>query len=307
MMSEKKAVTVGKHGQGGLLAGKEAKELEKAWEILERQNLAIKLTNLIGDSIQQGANRLPQNWRALLSRYTEKALLATMNKVILPTMNPAYAGKSSNLLHKTLASLSGTVGGALGFAAIPFELPISTAIFTRSIMDVARGEGFDLKNEKTLLNCLEVFALGGGGQSAGERKKRSNPKGTAEEDEILNENYYVVRMQLAKYVSGAMGYLAATKVTKASTQKAAQLMTAPAIVQLLTKVSARYSIVVTQKTMSQLVPVVGGVAGGLINYCFIDYFQNIAWAHFRILKLEEEHGEETIRIAYGAIGERNRK
>jgi hypothetical protein len=68
---------------------------------------------------------------------------------------------ASNYFHKALAATSGAVGGSFGLAALPIELPISTVIMLRSIGDVARAEGEDLRDPETTLSCLQVFALGG--------------------------------------------------------------------------------------------------------------------------------------------------
>jgi hypothetical protein len=68
---------------------------------------------------------------------------------------------TSSYLHKVLAATSGAVGGSLGLAALPIELPISTVIMLRSIGDIARAEGEDLQDPETALSCLQVFALGG--------------------------------------------------------------------------------------------------------------------------------------------------
>jgi hypothetical protein len=68
---------------------------------------------------------------------------------------------ASSYLHKALAATSGAVGGSFGLAALPIELPISTVIMLRSIGDIARADGEDLRDPDTALNCLQVFALGG--------------------------------------------------------------------------------------------------------------------------------------------------
>jgi hypothetical protein len=67
---------------------------------------------------------------------------------------------TSSYLHKTLAATSGAIGGSFGLAALPIELPISTVIMLRSIGDIARAEGEDLRDPETTLSCLQVFALG---------------------------------------------------------------------------------------------------------------------------------------------------
>ena len=48
-----------------------------------------------------------------------------------------------------------------GWRRSPMELPISTVIMLRSMGDIARAEGEDLRDPETALSCLQVFALGG--------------------------------------------------------------------------------------------------------------------------------------------------
>ncbi len=52
------------------------------------------------------------------------------------------------------------------------------------------------------------------------------------------------------------------------------------------------------KTAAQLVPVVGGIGGALINAVFIDHFQNMARGHFTVRRLERKHGPEIVRQKY---------
>ena len=70
-----------------------------------------------------------------------------------------YAG--SQAMHKILATASGAAGGAFGMAALPIELPVSTIIILRSIMDIAKSEGEDLRDPEAMLSCMQVFAIGG--------------------------------------------------------------------------------------------------------------------------------------------------
>lgn len=72
-----------------------------------------------------------------------------------------HADLHSVLLHRALATASGAAGGTFGLAALPVELPVSTIIMLRSIADIARSEGEDLKDPATALACVKVFALGG--------------------------------------------------------------------------------------------------------------------------------------------------
>ncbi len=60
-----------------------------------------------------------------------------------------------------------------------------------------------------------------------------------------------------------------------------------ASVELLIKtVAARYSLVLSEKVLAQTVPVAGAIAGGALNYAFIDYYQEMARVHFAVRGVE---------------------
>ena len=62
-----------------------------------------------------------------------KALdVAVTSLGIAPGVRP-----SRDRLHKIAAAASGAAGGALGLAALSWELPISTTLMLRSIADIA--------------------------------------------------------------------------------------------------------------------------------------------------------------------------
>ena len=46
------------------------------------------------------------------------------------------------------------------YRSLPVEVPVSTIIMLRSILDIARGEGENLKDPESALSCVEVFGLG---------------------------------------------------------------------------------------------------------------------------------------------------
>ena len=73
---------------------------------------------------------------------------------------------------------------------------------------------------------------------------------------------------------------------------------APALVNFITQVAARFGVVVSEKAAAQSIPVVGAAGGAAINTIFIDHFQNIARGHFTVRRLERIYGEELIREAY---------
>ena len=45
-------------------------------------------------------------------------------------------------------------------------------------------------------------------------------------------------------------------------------------------------------------PVVGAVAGGVVNLLFMDHFQEVARGHFVVKRLEKTYGAEAVRATY---------
>lgn len=66
-------------------------------------------------------------------------------------------------------------------------------------------------------------------------------------------------------------------------------------VNLLIKSAAgRFGVVLSEKFLAQAVPVAGAVTGGLLNYAFTDYYQNMARVHFCLRALERRTGESAV-------------
>jgi hypothetical protein len=57
-------------------------------------------------------------------------------------------------------------------------------------------------------------------------------------------------------------------------------------------------VVVTQKLAAQTLPLVGALGGAVVNYAFIDHFQDVARGHFAIRRLERAYGKEIVRAQY---------
>jgi hypothetical protein len=66
-----------------------------------------------------------------------------------------------NVSHKVAAAASGVASGFVGLPGVLFDIPFTTTTILRSIAEVARDSGEDLKTEDTKRACLEVLAFGG--------------------------------------------------------------------------------------------------------------------------------------------------
>ncbi|HEX3599837.1 MAG TPA: EcsC family protein [Lacipirellulaceae bacterium] len=243
-----------------------------AVRLLESPGLAVQIAEIIGKPIEYGVSHLPD---AVVRRIgdTTNAALRIALRTAIATMNGECGVAPSQITHKLLATLSGAVGGAFGLPALAVELPVSTTIILRSIADIARGQGENIRDVDTQLACVEVFALGG--DSAGEG--------------VADAGYYATRAALAHAVANAAQYIA---------QKGLVEENAPVIVRLITKIAARFSGPVLDKFVAQSIPVVGAAGGAAVNLVFINHFQDMARGHFTIRRLERKYGEEVVRQEY---------
>jgi hypothetical protein len=257
------------------LTQRELRELAHAKALLENPGLTARLANALGKPIEKGFDLLPRGWAATVHNTAKTALLKALT-VAVSTMGVKKQKRASEKFHKLLVGASGGIGGAFGLASLPIELPVSTILMLRSIADIARSEGHDVKAVGTKLACLEVFALGG--RSAA--------------DDAAESSYWAVRAALAKAVSEAAAYLAEKSVVEES---------APAILRFITAVAGRFGAVVSEEIAAKAVPVVGAAGGAVVNVLFMNHFQDMARGHFIVRRLENKYGCEMVRAVYETL------
>ncbi|MRR53353.1 MAG: EcsC family protein [Deltaproteobacteria bacterium] len=247
-------------------------ELRTAKQILENPGLVAKLSHLVGSPIESLLKKLPGPLHSTINSAVRKSIDIAFD-IALKTLDQDIRHPSSNLRHKIAAGATGAAGGFFGLSALAIELPVSTTIMLRSIADIARSEGEDLRHPDSRLQCLQVLAFGG----------------APPEDDAAESTYFATRAALAKAISEAAEFVA----KKGLVQKGA-----PVIVRLISLITSRFSIVVSEKVAAQTVPVVGAFGGAAINTLFIDHFQNMARGHFIVRRLERDHGQEEVRKLY---------
>jgi hypothetical protein len=146
----------------------------------------------------------------------------------------------------------------------------------RSMADIARGEGENIRSVETQLACLEVFALGS----------------RIAADDGAETGYYATRTALARIVSEAARFIAANGLAEEG---------APAIIQLIAKIASRFSAAVSEKFAAQSIPVIGAAGGAAINLVFINHFQDMARGHFTVRRLDRKYGADVIQSEYQRI------
>ena len=247
-------------------------QLRRARQLLENPGLTAKITNAIGKPIEEGIKLLPDKWSEVVNDATKKSLTTALDAALM-TFGKRGRLESSDIWHKIAVVATGAGGGAFGLPALVIELPVSTTIMLRSIADIARSEGEDIRLAESKLACFEVFALGG----------------RTLKDDAAKAGYFAVRATLAKAVSEAAEFIAERGIAKEGV---------PVIVRLISKIATRFSVNVSEKLAAQAIPAVGAVGGALINLAFIDLFQNIARGHFTVRRLEKIYGTEVVQSEY---------
>jgi EcsC protein family len=61
---------------------------------------------------------------------------------------------------------------------------------------------------------------------------------------------------------------------------------------LIKQAASRLGTTLSEKVLAQAVPVAGALAGGALNYVFMNYYQQMAGVHFVLRNLERTHGDE---------------
>ncbi len=252
-------------------------DLRRARRILEQPGLAIRLADRVGTPVEALLRRLPDGAQRAIAGATRKALEAALDVAVRSLDPPRGGAATSDRLHRGVVMATGALGGAVGLAGLPLELPISTTVMLRAIADHARAQGEDLSDLASRLECLAVFALGS----------------RAASDDAADSAYFAVRAALASAVSKAAEYAAQRGVAQAVADRSA-----PAIAQLLGRIAQRFGVAVADKAAAQLVPILGAAGGAALNAIFVRHYQDVAWAHFSVRRLERAHGAEAVRRAY---------
>jgi EcsC protein family len=257
---------------------------------LEQPGLASKLSDAVGIPLQSLMGRLPESVHGHVNSAAEMALRKALD-VALKTLDTEPADSPWNTTHKVAVTLTGVAGGMFGAPALVAELPVTTAIMLRSIADIARSKGEDLSDPEVRLSCLEVFALGSGGDETPDELVETVARQTEAEESLLRASYFATRAALAQQVTVAVRSLA-----KGATAEGGSVLT-----KLISRIAARFGIAVSEKAAAQAVPIVGAIGGGLVNVVFMDHFQDTAEAHFSVRKLERLHGYQVVRAEYERI------
>ncbi|OUR95729.1 hypothetical protein A9Q84_14605 [Halobacteriovorax marinus] len=273
--------------------------LLKAKVFLEEESVLIKISNILGKPLELLHQVLPENLETNITKYIHKSLTGALS-IAMKTSKEDSSGKtfdeaikgtsSKRILHNCLTATTGVLGGFFGEAGLIVELPITTTLIMRNIVEVgSQYEGLRSSPDFSL-QCLEVFTLGSSKSS---------------EDDALDSTYYSSRMAMSQVMRDGSQFIAANsaKVVLENAQKG----TASPILTFITRVAAQFELVVTEKMLAEMIPVVGAVSGAALNVAFTDYYGKASKYHFGIIYLEEKYGKNIIEDIYNDLEIKDKK
>jgi len=264
-------------------------ELKLAKYDLENISAIMTGLNKVGSTIETGLSKLSDDQQKWLSEKINYVLLKLLKSNVITMEKNKEFKQPSNFGYKALVGITGLGSGfvgstnPVGATIFASELLLSTRYMLRSIMDIARSEGEDIYKPETQLACLQVFALSGDFEGANS----------------TDTSYYGTRLAMATAMKGATSYL-----TKYGVSGLGKLMmtTGNPIMQMIGLIATRLTIQISEKFISQAVPVIGAAGGGALNYVFMDHFQQMAKSHFVIRRLERKYGLPMVKSYYNELG-----
>lgn len=254
---------------GNVCSGFDADEIAELRAIAEQYRDAggtiIKLTEYVGDKVEEFLKKLPEGWQKTIEASADSALHAAYAAAATAHATQdtgSYLDRTLAVFHgegwhKLAAGVSGAIGGAGGLATTLADLAVTTTLIMRSIQQIAIGHGEDIQSEEVRLRCLEVFGFGG----------------PLAEDDQVETGLFGVRMAL-----------------RGKTMET-----------VIRTIAPRFGLVVSEKVMAQAAPVLGAVTGAAINTAFTGYYQQMAHVQFRLRKLEKRHDLEQVRACFERV------
>jgi len=256
--------------------------LAEAAIFLSRPGVVAKSLSLIGKPVEAAHRSLPGFAKNFVAKASEKAIKQALKFALssLPARDavssPSLARKSARG-HQSMASFAGALSGFVGLPLLPLELPFTTVVILRGILDQAKHAGLDLDDPEIRLEALMVFAMS---------------PGVAPSDDAI-ASYFATRTAFSRLAQKAISYSAAMSARElvSSIDKG----TSPILLKLISQVAEKFQIQVSQKILAKGVPVAGAIGGGTINFAFSQFFITAAKYHFGIRALEKKYGNERVQ------------
>jgi len=259
---------------------------------LERPGRLIELFNAIGKPAESVINWLPGWATSRIENALHRTLLDAVGWATKTLHGSIHADerhvstlanvvvKSRGAMHVTAAAILGGIGGAFGIVSLPIELPVTTLVILRSIAAIARDFDADLEDPAVRLECVSVLGLG-------------NP---ANPEDAMESSYLTSRLGFALLIRDAGRFLAGKSTLQLS--EALARGAAPEVTRLLSALASRLGYLAVDLAYAEMVPIAGAVGGATLNAYFANFFNQVAFYHFGLRRLERIYGEEAVHRIY---------
>lgn len=132
-------------------------------EDLARRNrdaggILLNMVSAAGGTIEGGLAKLPAGARRRIDLITRGALERSYR--LAARSRPSAKGAGA-VAHRAAATLTGALGGIGGLSTALVEIPVTVTVIFRGLQQIAAQNGFDPQDDRTLAECLQVFASGG--------------------------------------------------------------------------------------------------------------------------------------------------
>lgn len=271
--------------------------IEQAVAYLEDPSFLMRVANLVGRPADSLLERMPDRARKLVARASEAALRKALDWAIASLGDEG----ATPGVHSASAGALGGLGGFLGMAALPIELPATTVVMLRSIAAIARAEGADLSDPEVRLECLSVLAMGGHMPSPIDASFEGEESPLAD----MESSYWTARLGMAIALRSAARQLGGLTGRQLASELAAGA--SPMLARLIGMVASRFQVVVGEKAVAQAVPVLGAAAGAALNVAFAEHFSTVARHHFVLRRLEKQRGAAAVQAGYARALEQHRQ
>lgn len=117
----------------------------------------MHIVNLFGTRVESQIEKLPDSIKDRIERVVETALHRCYSFAGRTLGEGDTLGESG---HRSVALLTGAVGGFGGLPTAVAELPVTVTVIFRAIQKIAESYGYDPADPEVRLECLQVFGAG---------------------------------------------------------------------------------------------------------------------------------------------------
>ena len=268
----------------------EKKFIENAVQCLEKPLILLKGIEKFSQYQQKLLDKLPEDTQAKIEEITQKALKQSMELAYRrlqkkeSTVSPAEQSileiEKLDLKSHIGVFTTGAVGGLSGLLGLAIDLPLTTNQMMLEILK--QGQRFQIENKEELLtHSLGIFALG------------QAPLNTSPEQASLYLNFRESMDESIHHASKSLLQKSAGKAIPGG-----KIFNSQASALLIKKIAGKFHLKVSEKFLTQLIPVIGAISNGAMNNYFLSYYGRSAHFHFGIKSLEQKYGEDRVLAFY---------